>query len=135
MQNSEALRNSLADAYDAAVNTGDATATPQIILQNAGSTALITFDLDTATAFGDASAGVITLTTGSPGIVSSSATGSDTIDHAVINAATGTTMSTLGVGTASTPDLLLSSFTLASAETMTLTAFTVEVLEGTLETA
>ena len=130
MQLETAMRNALADEFDNYINTtGSGTATLQ--LRDSSDTEIVQFDLQNP-AFGAASSGAITLqgTT----ITSNTASSAATIDDAAITDRGSTVVATLGVATSGSPDLTLSSTSIASGEAFDLTSFSVTVSAGSQTT-
>ncbi len=115
-----ALRNVLADAIDAEVNTGAGVAT--FVFETAGDVEVATINLQNP-AFGAAAAGVITLA-GVP-LSDLSATGGTTV-QASVNSRTPTKQFELTVGTSGT-EIIISSTVIGATDQVDLTALTVTV--------
>ena len=121
LTHSTAVRNTLADAIDAAVNGGSGDAQGDLIIMTSGDVEVATILLS-ATAFGAASSGTITLA-GTP-LSDSSATGGTAALFKFQNLSNteifrGTVTSTGGGG-----DIELSSTTIGAGDTVTITSFT-----------
>jgi hypothetical protein len=116
---STAMRNTLADAVDAAVNSGAGTAT---MVWKDSSTALGTFDLANP-AFGAASSGTITLQ--STPITDSSADGSGTADNFDVEDRDGTVVFSGSItGSGGGGDIELDSTSITAGQELELTSFT-----------
>lgn len=123
MQLTTTARNALADAFDAAVNTGSGTATAK--LETSGDVEVATFDLQNP-AFGNAATGVITLQ-GTP-LQDTSATGG-TIAQLSIYSRNNDKLSESQAAT-SGQEVTVSSTTVGAGETVNLTSLTVTVPAG-----
>lgn len=115
-----ALRNVLADAIDAEVNTGAGIAT--FVFETVGDVEVATIDLQNP-AFGAAAAGVITLA-GVP-LSDLSATGGTTVQASVFSR-TPTKQFELTVGTSGT-EIIISSTVIGATDQVDLTALTITV--------
>jgi hypothetical protein len=115
-----ALRNVLADAIDAEINTGAGTAT--FVFETAGDVEVATIDLQDP-AFGAAAAGVITLA-GVP-LSDVSATGGTTVQASVFDKDASKQFE-LTVGTSGT-EIIISSTVVGATDQVDLTALTITV--------
>lgn len=112
------MRNALADAFDATINTGGGTAT--LVFETSGDVEVATFDLANP-AFGGAAAGVLTLA-GVP-LQDESATGG-VVAQASLEDRGGTKQAELTVGT-SGAEITITSTTIAATEPVDLTGLTI----------
>jgi len=121
LTHSTAVRNTLADAVDTAVNTGSTDASGDLVIMTGGDVEVATIILS-ATAFGAASSGTITLA--STPLSDSSATGGTAAlfkfqDRDNTEIFRGTVTATGGGG-----DIELSSVSIGAGDTVTITSFT-----------
>ena len=128
MQLTTTLRNTLADAIDDAVNSGAGTSTAKF--QNAGQTATYATCNLSATAFGAAATGVITLA-GTPTDTSASA-GTTTRLGFYDGATSPNLVFTLSVDDQGTPDVTISNNQLQLGDQVEISSLTITVPAGTL---
>jgi len=131
MQLIEAMRNALADAFDAHINTTGSTNTAgRLTFQTSGGAASVVDITVNNPMFGGAGSGAVSANTLN---LEAAAASAATLSRCQIRDLDASAVSILGCGTAGSPDFTLSSTAISSGETLVVNGLTITVAEGSIQ--